>query len=91
LQKTVKPSFDKLTDESKAQVKNSMRYFLTTRKLDFYNILINQQESSLRLPDDPIGFFVSLWEILFPGESYELSDTIGWAVEEDTKGLRFKE
>ena len=52
----------------------SLKYFLTKGDAPFHQIINHQYESPIQSPTDPKAYFVWLWEVLFPGEDYHLSE-----------------
>lgn len=70
----IRPYFQCAPRESQDNCKMSLKYFLTKGDAPFHQIINNQYESPMNSPTDPRAFFVWLWEVLFPGEDYHLSE-----------------
>lgn len=71
--KIIKPYFDKQTEIYKASSKRSLSYFLTTNRMDFGDIF-DSCLIAFDHPTDARDFFLWIWEILFPDESYHLDE-----------------
>ena len=65
------------------KVKDSLRYFLTTRKAPLENLLDNLQDRPIGVPDDPYALLEWLWEVLYPGEDFRIADLSGFVERND--------
>ncbi len=72
-EKHIRPYFQGIPQQSQDNCKMNLKYFLTTGDAPFHDIINDQYESPLDSPLDPKSFFVWLWEVLFPGEDFHLS------------------
>jgi hypothetical protein len=86
----VRPEFELLTAQSQEDCKNSLRYFLSTKNAPFRKILSDQQESPIGLPTDPSQFFIWIWDVLFPGEDYQIENPEQWDVCKDYSKLEIR-
>lgn len=69
----ISPYWNTKDDCSKNRMKKSLSYYLTTNKVNFGR-LYDSNLLPFNHPDNPRDFFVWLWEILFPEESYLIED-----------------
>ncbi len=84
------PEFEKLTDDSKQRIKDALRFFLTTQEAPFRAIIRSQQESPLGCPKDPISLFNWIWKEFFPNESFVLTRTDKWTVDNKASAVRLE-
>lgn len=68
------PYFNLKSNEYKASAKRSLNYFLHTKSADF-GYLYDSCLIAFDHPQNPIQFFVWLWEVLFPLESLHLTES----------------
>lgn len=69
----IKPYYESRNDAYKASAKRSLSYFLTTNTINFGRIY-DSCLIAFDHPTDPKLFFLWVWEILFPNESYVIED-----------------
>ncbi len=83
IRRHVKPWYKQYTEASAQIYKDTLRYYLTTNEIDFDDIWGQQQDADIPTTTDPRDFFVWIWEELFPGENYEISDLSDWSVNKE--------
>lgn len=66
--------FNNLDEERKQKSKLALSYYLTKQKCNFERVF-NSCLPPFHPPEDARDFFIWLWESLFPGESYIVSDS----------------
>lgn len=70
---TIKPWYENRSEEYKAIAKRSLSYFLTTNRIN-YGYIYDSCLIAFDHPTDARDFFVWIWEMLFPEETYRLKD-----------------
>lgn len=69
---------------SREQVRNSLRYFLTTKQFPVEDVFLVGEPPFLP-PDNPLDYYRWAWEVLFGDEGYELESLKGY-VEKNDRG-----
>lgn len=64
------------------ELKEVLKYYLTTRKISFGELL-DSSVLPFDLPDNPIDFYIWMWELFWPNENFFLSDTNNYKEIED--------
>lgn len=80
--KHIKPFFESKSDEFKKKAKDSLSFFLTTDQTDF-GYLFDSCLIAFDHPNNPKDFFIWIWEILFPNESFKIDNTENFLIEND--------
>jgi hypothetical protein len=82
----IKPDFEGLRPEAQQQLKDSLRYYLTTEEADFYDILDLQYEWPIEPPTNAKDFFLWIWDELFPNQDFTVDRVADWSVSHDRLG-----
>ncbi len=69
----IKPNFENWSLNKQERARLALSYYLTTNKLDFRR-KFDSYIPAFELPDNPHDFFKWIWEVIFPGENYEMSN-----------------
>jgi hypothetical protein len=69
----IKPYYESRSDLYKEAAKRSLRYYLTTNRINYGDIYDNCL-IAFDHPDEPRDFFLWIWEVLFPGEEFLIHD-----------------
>jgi hypothetical protein len=72
--------FDNQIQELKLEAKNALAFYLCFEKVDFESVF-NSLLLPLETPKNPRLFFLWIWEVFYPGESYEYIKSV--TVKED--------
>ena len=72
------PVFIRWSELDRHRVRDALRYFLSTRRAPFGAIFAGQQESPIGVPVNPQLSFRWIWEVLFPGQPFEISASEEW-------------
>ena len=83
----IKPHYEGRPQGLREQMKLALSYYLTTNNIDFesiyYSFLI-----ILQPPSNAKNFFLWIWDVLFPGENYQMADTDQYVEIDDSSELR---
>lgn len=82
----LKPAFDCYDENSQRLLRQNLSYFLTVG-IDYWERLYDMSMPPIDAPDDPRQFFIWLWEVLMPDQSYTMSDVSDIEVVKDLKAL----
>ncbi|MEO3943963.1 hypothetical protein [Gorillibacterium sp. CAU 1737] len=78
----IKTYYDCLSNENKEKVKGALNYYLSTSEIDFERVF----ESCLPPfdpPKDARNFFIWVWEELFEGENYKITNKAEYVINSD--------
>lgn len=82
ISENIKPYYEKQSDRYKSSAKLSLSYFLTTNRID-YGYVYDSCLIAFDHPTDARAFFLWVWEVLFDGEDYRITNVKNYSEIED--------
>lgn len=82
IRKEIRTYYDYLNSEKKDKVKRALNYYLATSEIDFER-LIESCLPPFDPPKDARDFFVWVWEELFEGETYQITNKADYVINSD--------
>jgi hypothetical protein len=82
IEKEIRTYYDGLNNEKKEKIKQALNYYLSTSEIDFERVF----ESCLppfAPPKKTRDFFVWIWEELFEGEIYQITEKVDYVIISD--------